>query len=172
MLPMLRNRLTPALADQSLLGPWGDLRREIDRLFESAIPGSFIGSAWLPAMDVEESENAVRLTFEIPGVNPADLSVTLENGVLTVSGEKRFERETSEKGRLQGFERRYGRFERSVALPQTVDADKVSAHCENGVLTIELPKSAEARPRTIEITSGSGGSKQIGTGKGGQRNAA
>jgi HSP20 family protein len=66
-------------------------------------------------------------------VNPDDVSVTVENGVLTISGEKKVEHE----GRV--FERQYGRFERSVALPQSVDADKVTAHCENGVLTIELP---------------------------------
>jgi len=170
MLPMLRNRLSPAVADQSLPGQWSDLRREIDRIFESAFSGDFIGSAWLPAMDVDESQDALRLTFEVPGVSPADLSVTLENGVLTVSGEKRLERQTGESGGPRGFERRYGRFERSVTLPQSVDPDRVSARCDNGVLTVELPKTAEARPRSIEIKSGSG-PKELGSGKG-RRNAA
>jgi HSP20 family protein len=172
MLPMLRNRLIPALSDQSLLGQWRDVRREIDRLFDDVVSGTFVGSSWLPTMDLEESENAVRLTFEVPGVSPENLSLTLENGVLTVSGEKRSEREAQgEAGGPTAFERQYGRFERSVVLPQTVDVDNVSAHCENGVLTVELPKRAEARPRRIEIDLGSE-KKQLRSGKGEKRDAA
>ena len=171
MLPMLWNRLSPAVADQSLPRHWSDLRREIDRIFESAFAGDFVGSAWVPAMDVEETPDALRLTFEVPGVKPEDLSVTVENGVLTVCGEKHQERDTQENGRSRGFERRYGRFERSLTLPQGVDPDQVSARYENGVLTVELPKTAEARPRSIPIQAGSG-SKQFGSEQGGKREAA
>jgi HSP20 family protein len=169
MLPMLRNRLAPALADQSLLPQWSDLRREIDRLFESTVSGGFLGSAWIPPMDVEETGEMIRLSFEVPGVKPSDLHVSIENTVLTVSGEKRFERDT-ENGE-SGSERHYGRFERSVTLPQSVDADNVSARCEHGVLTVELPKTAKARPRSIEIAAGSDAA-QLGSGKSGKRNAA
>jgi HSP20 family protein len=172
MLPMLRNRLIPAPSDQALLGQWNDMRREIDRLFDSALGGTFVGSSWWPAMDLEESQNIVRLTFEVPGVSPEHLSVTVENGVLTVSGEKRSERQIEgEAGGPGAFERQYGRFERSIVLPQSVDVDNVSAHSENGVLTIELQKRAEAQPRRIEIGLG-GEKKQLRSGTGGQRGAA
>ena len=160
MLPMLRDRLFPTFPDQ-----WNDLRREVDSLFDSAISGTFVGSSWLPAMDFEESEKGARLTFEVPGVDPENLSVTFENGVLTVSGEKRLERETKgENGGRGGYERRYGRFERSVVLPPTVDADHISAQSRNGVLTIELPKRPEAMPRQIQIGVGEE-QKQLRSGK-------
>jgi HSP20 family protein len=165
MLPLARNRFVPALSEPSLLGPWSDLRREIDRWFESTLPGTLFSSTWVPAMDVEETEDAVRLSFEVPGVDPEHLSVTVENGTLTIAGEKKFERENrDEKTGSQSHERQYGRFERSVVLPQSVDTDKVSANCTNGVLTIELPKAATARPRTIQITSGEGQAR-LGSGK-------
>jgi HSP20 family protein len=96
----------------------------------------------------------VRLTFSRQ-LEHLDWDSTLENGVLTISGEKRFVREAGDgKAGSRGFERQYGRFERSLALPQSVDPDNVTAHPENGVLTVELPKTAEARPRQIEITQG------------------
>jgi HSP20 family protein len=161
MLPLVRNRFFPALSEPSLLGPWSDLRREIDRWFESTVPGTLFASAWNPAMDVQETEDAVRLSFEIPGVNPDDVTITVENGVLTVSGEKKLEHEDKSGAR---FERQYGRFERSVALPQSIDTDHVSAHCEHGVLSITLPKAATARPRTIEISRGTE-QAQLGSGK-------
>jgi len=146
MLPMLRNRVFPTLDG------WGEVHRELDRLFDDAVSGTLVGSNWVPAMDVEESAAGLKLTFEVPGVDPDDLSVTFENGVLTVSGEKRLERKAGNgNGGTRGFERRYGRFERSVTLPQTVDPDRVSAQCRNGVLTLELPKRPEAQPRRIEI---------------------
>jgi HSP20 family protein len=152
---MLRNRFAPAWSEQSVYGTWNDLHREIDRLFESALSGTFMGSQWLPAMDVEENADGLRLTFEVPGIDAKDLHVTVENGVLTVSGEKRSEAQGQNGGNeTRSFERRYGRFERSVTLPQTVDAEKISARCENGLLIVELAKRAEARPRTIEIRSG------------------
>jgi HSP20 family protein len=168
MLPMLRNRLGPTFADDSLFGPWSDLRREIDRLFASAVPATFVGSSWLPAMDVQETQDAIRLTLEVPGVRPEELKLTVEHGLLTVSGEKRIEREHT--NGATGFERRYGRFERTVTLPQSVDAERIAAHCEHGVLTIELPKTAEAKPRTIEI-SAAPEARQIEA-KSGKRNAA
>lgn len=152
MLPMLRNRFAPASAEDSLLGPWADLRREIDRLFEGTVAGALVGSGWLPAMDVQETEDGIRLSLEVPGVRPEELKVTVENGLLTVSGEKRVEREPTN-GAI-GFERRYGRFERTVTVPQGVDSDKIAAHCEHGVLTIDLPKTADAKPRSIEISAG------------------
>jgi HSP20 family protein len=160
----------------TLFEPWSDLRREIDRAFDSALTGLPIGtggrSQYLPAMDVEETSDKIRLSLEVPGVSPEDLEITIENNLLTVSGEKRFRRENG-KDREEShlIERRYGRFERSVMLPETVDADSIAAHFENGVLTIELPKSARSRRRTIAIGLGADqrphngpqdGQKQVG----------
>jgi HSP20 family protein len=163
MLTMLRYNPIPSLTEP-FFGRLGNLRREIDRSFESTLSEDLFSTAVTPAMDVKETDEALRLSFEVPGVKPEELSVTLENGVLTVSGEKKLERETGdEKAGVRGFERRYGRFERSLTLPRSVDPDKVTATCENGVLTIELPKTPEARPRKIEISRGSD-SRRIGSG--------
>jgi HSP20 family protein len=158
MLPMIRSRFAAPALFESSLEPWSDLRREIDRLFDSvawtplAANGTPGMQSWVPPMDVEDQENLIRVSFEIPGVNREDVTVTVENGVLTVAGEKRVERRSGdEKSGSQSIERRYGRFERSLALPQTIEADNVSAQYENGVLTLELPKSAESRKRRIAI---------------------
>ena len=180
MLPMLRNHFaTPALFEPHV-EPWSDLRREIDRLFDSVLSGPSLnstqgGQSWMPLMDVDDEEDLLRLSFEIPGVNPDDVNVSVENGVLTVSGEKKFERKTGdEKQGPYSVERRYGRFERRIALPQSVDTDRVAAHYENGVLTLELPKSAESRKRKIEIGRGSNGTsaKKIESGEKGGRKIA
>ncbi|HEU4584777.1 MAG TPA: Hsp20/alpha crystallin family protein [Gemmatimonadaceae bacterium] len=160
MLPVLRNRFVAP----TLFEPWSDLRREIDRMFDSAFAGLPLGtngqSQYLPAMDIDETGDKIRLTLEVPGVSPEDLEITIENNMLTVSGEKRFSRESGSDGDGSHLvERRYGRFQRSVMLPETVDADSISAHFENGVLTVELPKPASSRRRTIPIGLGAGEKK-------------
>lgn len=155
MLPMLGNRFVAP----TLFEPWSDLRRGIDRVFDSALTGTPLGtnaqSQYLPAMDIEETSDKIRLTLEVPGVSPEDLEIAVENNVLTVSGEKRFRRESgNDRDSSHLIERRYGRFERSVMLPETVDADSIAAHFENGVLTVELPKPPRSRRRTIAIGLG------------------
>jgi HSP20 family protein len=164
MLPMLRNNVIPSLTEP-FLGRLGGLRNEIDRWFESTLSQDLFSNVVTPALDVQETDESLRLSFEVPGVKPEDLSVTFENGVLTVLGEKKFEQETGdEKSGTRSVQRQYRRFERSVVLPRTIDPDKVTAHCENGVLMIELPKAPEARPRKIEIGRGSD-RQQIGSGQ-------
>ena len=174
MLPMLRNFAVSPLTDpQFFAGRLGDLRREIDRWFDSTATENLFGTVLTPAMDVQEHEDALRLSIEVPGVKPEDLHVSFENGVLTVSGEKKFEQETGDENTgARSFERRYGRFERSVVLPPSVDPDNVTATCENGVLTIDLPKTAEARPRKIEIGRGASESRRIGSGQGQSKQTA
>ena len=165
MLPMLRSNAVPSFTDP-FLGRLGELRREIDRWLDTTLAQDLFSGAVTPAMDVQETDESLRLSFEVPGVKPENLSVTFENGVLTVLGVKQSEHETGdEKAGTRAFERRYGRFERTVMLPQSVDPDKVTADCENGVLTIELPKTAEARPRRIEIGQGSNTIRRIEAGK-------
>lgn len=140
----------------SVYEPWGDLRREIDNLFDAVLTGARpLASApamqWVPPMDVEEKDGHIQLSVEVPGVNPDDLNVNVENGVLTISGEKKFAKETGEERGARSFERRYGWFERSVTLPTTVDANKVTAQYANGVLTLELPRSVESQRRKIDV---------------------
>lgn len=151
MLPMLRNRFAMPLMSSD---PWSDFRREMDRVFDSVLAGRAPESAmaWLPPVDVEESKDTLRFSVEVPGVNPEDLNVTVENGLLTVSGEKRYEHREGEEDQGGRFvERRYGRFERSLMLPEYADAENVSAQYDRGVLTIEIPKTESAKPRRIEI---------------------
>jgi HSP20 family protein len=176
MLPMLRNRLVaPTLTESTFLEPWSDLRREIDRVFDSLLSGARPvdfdrESRLMPVMDVEETDDLIRLSFEIPGVHPDDVQVSLENGVLTVAGEKKSVRETEgEKKASRVVARRSRRFERALALPQSVNTDDVAARYDNGVLTIELRKSLESRRRKIEISRGGEPRKLESGEKGGRR---
>ena len=109
-----------------------------------------VTSAWLPAVDVLENKEGVRITVELPGVKPEDVKLSVENSVLTIRGEKRatYEEKTD---RMHRYERQYGSFERTFALPSTVDVDRVEARYDNGVLTVDLPKAEKAKPKTIEI---------------------
>ena len=136
---------------------WSDLfgaRRELDRMFDRAFfgPDGEAGSLamWTPAVDVRETEDGIEVNTELPGLTPDDVKVTVENGVLSISGERKQEREEKDE-QYHLVERQYGRFERSFQLPRTVDTEKVKAKFENGVLNIELPKSAQAKPKQIEV---------------------
>ncbi len=151
MFPVLkRNRLSPA----ARVG-WDvfDVGREFDRLFSTTV-GAPTLTAWSPAVDVRESDNDFIVTAELPGLAKDTVDITIENGVLSLSGEKKEEREegVADSGRYV-LERRYGRFQRSFSLPRGVDADNVSAKFSDGILTVTLPKSATAKPRQIKIGS-------------------
>lgn len=175
MLSTLRSRF--ATPFDSAFEPWSDLRREIDRLFDSALSGVRPagvrnGMEWIPPMDVEEQDDAITLALELPGVRRDDVQVSVENGVLTISGEKKFAPDSgSESNGGRFVERRFGRFERVLSLPQSVDAEKITASYENGVLMLKLPKSAESRRRKIEIGGGAE-QKRIESGEGGSRRVA
>ena len=112
--------------------------------------GDAITSAWVPACDVFEGREAVRIIMEVPGVKPEDVKLSLENNVLTIRGEKKQAAEENTE-RVHRYERSYGVFERSFALPSTVDADKIEATYDAGILTVSLPKAERARPRQIEV---------------------
>lgn len=105
-----------------------------------------------PAMNLRETPEALEVTAELPGVAASDIEVTIDKGILTIKGEKKFEEEATE-GAFHRVERSYGSFSRSVSLPSPVAEDKVSANFVNGVLTLTLPKAEEAKARKIEITS-------------------
>lgn len=114
--------------------------------------GDTITSAWLPPCDVFEDKDAVRIIAEIPGVKAEDVKLSLENNMLTIRGEKKQVAEENV-DRVHRYERSYGVFERSFALPSTVDADRIEARYDNGILTVTLPKAERARPRQIEVKS-------------------
>lgn len=140
----------------------------VDELFGD-FPLARSGALWLraPAADVVERENEIEVTLELPGVRPEDVDVSLEGNVLTVSGEKKEERtEGDERSTWHLSERRYGRFTRSFVLPRDVEADKIEAHYEHGLLRIRIPKAERARRRRIEIrSSGAGGAVGTETGE-------
>ena len=154
MAPINHNRLTGGAPLETL---WG-VQRDLDRLLEGVwgrTPGEATG--WSVPADVVETENEIRCMLEVPGLRPGDITVTVENNVLTVSGEKKFEQVQGDVARGSYHqERRYGHFDRSFVLPRNVDASRVSANQENGVLTIVLPKTEESKPRRVEVRSGSG----------------
>jgi HSP20 family protein len=112
--------------------------------------GNGSSASWVPAVDVLEEEDAIRITAEIPGVNPSDVKISLENNVLTIQGSKQ---QTAEEGteRVHRYERTYGGFERRFMLPTSVDANAIKAAYEHGVVTVTLPKVEKAKPRQIEV---------------------
>jgi HSP20 family protein len=109
-----------------------------------------VTSAWVPAVDITENKETVRITTELPGVQPEDVKLSVENNVLTIRGEKRSTHE-EKNDRMHRYERQYGSFERTFSLPGTVDVDRIEARYDNGVLTVEMPKVERAKPKQIEI---------------------
>lgn len=123
-------------------------------LFEDTLNRFFSEPAaarpWCPAVDISENENALVLSADIPGVKMEEIEIKLEHGTLTLSGAREFQK-VDEKGGYHRIERSYGKFQRAFSLPETVDAEKVEAAFDNGVLTITLPKKDVAKPRTIKV---------------------
>ena len=136
----------------------GRLHSEVDRLFDRFFEDfglepfgrEFHRGGWLPAVDVSESEEEITVKADIPGITPENLDIQIKNDVLTLRGETREEKE--EKGMTyHRIERRSGTFQRSLALPSSVEVEKVSASHKDGVLMIRLPKREEEKPRSITI---------------------
>ena len=143
------------------------LRREIDRLFEDTFGGREGGSAWTPAVDIKENQNELTLDVELPGINPENVEITTDNGILTIRGEKHGERKEDDDSRYHVVERTYGSFTRSFQLPNGIDDSRIEATCNNGILSIHIPKAALPQPKKIEIKSG-GNQRQMSAGTSGQ----
>ena len=111
-------------------------------------------STFAPPVDVYEDEHNVTLKIEVPGIDEKDIDVRIENNLLTVHGERKFEQEEKEE-KFRRVERQYGSFTRSFALPSTVNPDQVQAHYDKGILKIQLAKKAEAKPKQIKVNVGS-----------------
>jgi HSP20 family protein len=116
-----------------------------DRMFR---PSESVG--WTPACDIYEDDEGLALKFELAGVEPKDVDIRFENGVLTIRGERKLERE-DKRDNYHRIERQYGTFTRSFSLPASVDGEKIRAEAKTGVLQILLPKRAEAKPRSIQV---------------------
>jgi HSP20 family protein len=147
------------------------LNRILDEAF-SGLPfpeqGNVITSTWFAPTDVSEDQNSLHITMELPGVDPNDVRLSLENNILTIGGEKKQQSEENNE-RVHRFERTYGMFERTFALPNTVDPDRIEARYENGVLTVVIPKAERAKPREIRVNASGPGSTQVHTGSQSQR---
>ena len=124
------------------------------RLFEDAFSRFLSEPAsnrpWTPAVDIYETENDLVLKADLPEVNQKDIDVRVENQTLTIAGERKFEKEESNKG-FHRIERSYGNFVRSFAVPNLFDTNKISAEFHNGVLTVMLPKKEAAKPRQVKV---------------------
>ncbi len=169
-LPLKTEKVAPASArTDNWVGPFESLRREIDRLFDDFHPFDFRppsthslfgrdlpalrSVAWpvSPAMDLAEKANEYEITAELPGIDEKNIDIRLANNVLTIKGEKKEEKEEKQKDYYLS-ERRYGSFQRSFQLPEGVDANKIDASFTKGILTVKLPKTAEAQKAEKKIT--------------------
>jgi HSP20 family protein len=142
--------------------PWGLLRRfhdDVNQLFgESQIgpagngdQSSIVTSNWTPAVDIKEEEDRFVLEADIPGVDPKEIEITMDNGVLTIKGERKHESEEETNG-YKRVERSYGSFYRRFSLPDSADAERVSAKGKDGVLEVSIPKLEKVQPRKITVS--------------------
>lgn len=127
------------------------MRREMDRLWEDfRTPWAPAEMEWLPSVDVSETKDALLVKAEVPGMDAKDIDISIVGDTLTIKGEKKQQVEEKDEN-YHRVECRYGAFSRSIRLPATVDADKVQAKYEKGILSIQLPKKEEAKPKQIEV---------------------
>jgi HSP20 family protein len=151
------NDRTPAIHRDGSRNPFLSLHREMNRVFDDffrdfdmrlpVMGGAGFNGGW-PNVDLSETDKEVTVTAELPGLEEKDIELLIEDGVLTLKGEKRAESEDKDR---QFSERFYGRFERRIALDAEVQVDKAQAHFRNGVLTVTLPKDPEAQPKARRI---------------------
>jgi HSP20 family protein len=137
----------------------GSLQTEMNRLFNTAFDGPAAGNGgsrrWTPAMDLVETEDHFVLRADLPGMSESDVSIELEDNVLTVSGERKAEHEEKREG-FYRVERSFGTFSRSLTLPKGIDPEGVAAQFANGVLEVRVPKPEQRKPRKIAISGRNG----------------
>ena len=132
------------------------LQEQVNRLFGNVLEHSGEESnltSWAPAVDIYETEHELVVKADLPEVDPKELDIRVENNLLTIRGERKFEKKVSEDHYLR-VERAYGSFSRSFSLANTVDADAIKADYQNGVLTLSIPKREEAKPKQIKVNVG------------------
>jgi HSP20 family protein len=136
------------------------LQERMNRVFEDTLgrgrrDEEVFSGTWAPPVDIVESKDKLTLTAELPGFTEDKIQINFEDGVLTLEGERKFEQESKDEN-YHRVERSYGRFVRSFSLPANVDPQKISAVFKNGLLTVELPKREESKPKSIKVQVGAG----------------
>jgi HSP20 family protein len=139
--------------------PFGDLmsiQNELNRLFGRTYGGAEAGTggatgSWVPPLDVYESGDKYVVAVELPGIDPGEVEVSVEDSTLTIRGQREFFYKDASDESFRRIERRYGQFTRTLTLPATADVEKIDAKFDKGVLTIEVPKREEAKPRKITV---------------------
>jgi HSP20 family protein len=134
--------------------PWQELE-SMNRQLSHLLDDSHFGLAseagqWVPTVDIRETDDALLVQAELPGIEKKNVRLEVKNGVLTISGERRYEKDVKEEN-VHRVERAYGKFSRSFSLPTNIDADKVDATMKDGVLEVRLPKRESAKPKAIAI---------------------
>lgn len=148
------NEMTRLPENRSVWGVFDDFDNLFDDFWRPARAGRRSvsnGGAFAPALDVTETDNEYRVRADLPGVKQDDLDISIQDGVLTINAETRYEDEKKENDRIIRQERRYGKFVRSMRLGDAVDVDSVKADYKDGVLDLVLPKAEQARPRRIDV---------------------
>ena len=145
---------TPELSAWPALDRWSTLRDELNSLFETPSWSNLgrqsqLFSGWTPALDVYQNNDNVIAMIELPGMRKEDIEISLHDGMLTISGERKTESQDGDNA--ERTERFVGKFRRSITLPSRVDANKVSASYKDGILTVTLPKAEEAKPKQIQV---------------------
>ncbi len=143
------------MADLTLWRPLQDLKREMDRIWQEFFGKTYLtekweGIEWAPAVDVSETDDAVIVKVDLPGVNPEDMEISLTDNVLVIKGEKKKEEE-EKKENFYRMERFYGSFMRAIHLPCEINEEKIQATYKNGVLKIVLPKKPEEKKKVIKV---------------------
>jgi HSP20 family protein len=130
--------------------------RDVDRLFDAFFGGQGESRRWVPQMDLVEAEDHFVLKADLPGLDESDVSIEVQDGTLTISGERKAEHEQRERGWYR-IERSFGSFSRSLTLPDRVDPDGIAASFDRGVLEVRIPKPEEHKPRRVQIKAGGAG---------------
>jgi len=134
------------------------LQEQVNRLFDATFPVRTDDSAlttWAPSVDIYETENELVIKADLPELNEKDIDICVENNMLTIRGERKFEQKVKEENYLR-IERSYGSFSRSFSLPNTVNTEAIKAEYKHGVLTVELPKRAESKPKQVKVNVANG----------------
>jgi HSP20 family protein len=137
-----------------MLAKWDLFRdlRNVEDEFDRLAGRAYSRDTWVPALDVRESEDRWEVTLDLPGLEPGDVNVTFEDGMLSITGKREFSKD--DQGETwHRIERSFGTFARSLRLPQTADTERIEASFDKGVLTVSVPKTEQAKPRTIEVQS-------------------
>jgi HSP20 family protein len=151
--------MLPMLSREKERFPLFGLRGEIDRLFDDFLTDGGFGlldrrmtgpNAFVPAIDVKETDASLVIDLEVPGLKPSEVDVQVDDGVLMLRGERKQEKEEKTK-QWHRSERYWGKFERRIALPDYADVEKIDATCKDGVLTVTLPKKAGAKPKSVSV---------------------